>query len=33
MKINQDLYDIQLHSYLYLIYDLNGKKYAKKWQK
>ena len=30
MNINQDLYDIQLHSYLRLIYGLNGKKYAKK---
>ena len=33
MKINQDLYDILLNSYLCLIYGLNGKKYAKKWQK
>ena len=32
MKINQDLFDIQIHSYLGLIDGMNGKKYAKKWQ-
>ena len=30
MKINQDLYNIQLHSYMCLVYGMNGKKYAKK---
>ena len=33
MKINQDFYNTQLHSYLCLIYGMNGKKFAKKWQK